>query len=314
MYLNSIGGYIPERRITNEYFEEVNGLTPEWLLQRTGIITRSRVSDDQDITTLGSNAVKKALINLPYDIDQVDLVISAGYTITDTVGTLAHRIQREFNISNAKVVAVTSACSSFVNAVEIAECYFAAGKATKALIVCAEINSMYSDDTNKSSGHLWGDASVAVFLSKEQQRKDEPEVMDVLTYGLAHVGKGPEGVCLYPKDGGITMNDGRDVFHYACIYMVQTLETLAAKHNIMMSDISYFACHQANLRIVKNVAQQLGMDEEKFFNNIQELGNTGSASAMLALSQNLEKINKGDIVGLTVFGGGYSAGGMLIKF
>ena len=68
-----------------------------------------------------------------------------------------------------------------------------------------------------------------------------------------------------------------------------------------------------NLKIVANVARQLDMSDEKFLNNIEELGNTGSASAAIVFAQNRDKFKKGETVGLTVFGGGYSCGAFLIK-
>lgn len=314
MYINAFGHYIPEKRVNNEFFRQINGLEPDWIIQRTGIYTRSKVSENEDVLTMGINAVASAKEKLPYPISDVDLIISAGYTMTDTVGTLAHRIQREFNIMDAQVLAVTSACSSFVNAVEIAEGYFAAGKSRKALIICSEANSVYNDYSNPKSGHLWGDGAVAVFISNESTNENEPKIVDIITKGLAYIGKGPDGVCLHPNNGGIAMNSGRDVFHYACQYMSASMEELLERNGRKIEDVSHFACHQANMRIVSNIAEQWHLPESRFFNNIHELGNTGSASAMLALSQNSDKINDGELVGLTVFGGGYSSGAMLIQF
>lgn len=314
MYINATGHYIPRVRITNDYFRQLNGLDSDWILQRTGIITRSRIGTDEDVVTMAINAVNDAALKIPYPISEVDLIISAGYTITDTVGTAAHRIQKRFEIENAQVVSIFSACSSFVNAVEIVEGYFRTGKAQRALVVCSEANSIYNDYSNPQSGHLWGDAAVALFVSAEQCSPQEAKITDIMTKGLANVGKGADGVCLYPNNGGITMQDGRDVFHYACIYLASTMEELLARNGLTICDIDHFVCHQANLRIVDNVARKWGVGTEKFFNNIHELGNTGSASAMLALSQNIDKVGRGELVGMTVFGGGYSSGAMLIRF
>ncbi|MEG1573495.1 MAG: ketoacyl-ACP synthase III [Bacteroidales bacterium] len=314
MYINAFGHYIPDGRVNNEYFKQLNGLDDDWIIQRTGIRTRSKIGDNEDVMSMGIKAVEVAMEGLAYAIGDVDLIISAGYTITDTVGTLAHRVQREFNIMNAQVLAVTSACSSFVNAIEIAEGYFATCKSQKALIICSEANSVYNDYSNPKSGHLWGDGAVAVFVSKEKTEENQPQVLDIITKGLAYIGKGPDGVCLHPNNGGIAMNSGRDVFHYACLYMSSSMEELLQRNGRRIEEVSHFACHQANMRIVANIAEHWHLPESKFFNNIHELGNTGSASAMLALSQNSDKIKGGELVGLTVFGGGYSSGAMLIQF
>lgn len=309
-----MGMFVPQGRINNKYFENTIGLSEEWLLQRTGIYSRSKTAENEDAFSMGIDAVNDAKLNLSYNIEDIDLIVSASYTILDTVGTLAHRVQRHFSIANAKVFAVTSACSSFVNGVEIIEGYFAMNKASKALIICSEENSAYNDLSNPQSGHLWGDAAVALFISKEKQSESDVEIIDLTTLGLGCVGKGPSGVGLFPKTTGITMQDGRDVFQNACIYMPKTLEALLDKNKLTINDVSYFACHQANLRIINNIANQWNLPEEKFLQNIKQIGNTGSPSSILSVIQNKDKFKKGDLIGLSVFGGGYSSGAMLIRF
>lgn len=313
MFLNSLGHYVPTERVHNDYFLEVNGLTGEWIKQRTGIETRSKAGADENVNTMAIAAVENAAKKLPYSLSEVDLIVAAGYTMMDTVGTVAHVVQRHFDMNLAQCVAITSACSSYVNAVEIVEGYFAMGKATKALVVCAEHNTYYSNQTDPTSGHLWGDAAVATFFSKESQQKNEPEVLEVFTRGLGHVGKGPGGVYLTPKEEGIVMPDGRDVFMNATRFMCEALEKVCSRRDMEVSQLDYIITHQANKRIVANVAHHLSMGEEKFVNNIQEFGNTGSASAALVLSQNIDMFKTGEFIGLTVFGGGYSSGGILVR-
>jgi 3-oxoacyl-[acyl-carrier-protein] synthase-3 len=114
---------------------------------------------------------------------------------------MAHVAQKEFNIPNAKAVYISSACSSFINAMEIVEGYFAMGKASKALVITAEHNTLYSNETDEKSGHLWGDGAAAIFVSKEQQKTGEAKIIDILTKGLGHVGKSTEAVYLHLAEG-----------------------------------------------------------------------------------------------------------------
>ncbi len=313
MFLNATGFYVPAGRIDNNYFQEKNGLTDEWIYPRTGIKTRSKANENENHNSMGLAAIEMARKAAPYDITEVDLIVSACYSPYDTVATLAHLAQREYNIDGAKAVYASSACSSFVNGLEIIEGYFAMGKATKAIIVCSEHNTYYSNETDPVCGHLWGDGAVAYFVSKERVSEDEAEIKTIYTCGLGNLGKGPEGVRLRPHEDGITMPDGRDVFIHACKYMVHALEQVATANDMTIDDINYLACHQANKRIVANVARQLKFGDERFFNNIEELGNTGSASAPLVLAQNLGSIKKGETAAVTVFGGGYSCGSFLLK-
>ena len=313
MYINSTGFYIPSGRIDNAYFEPINGLSDDWIVKRTGIHTRSRCAEDENTNTMAFEAVKNALPGLPYDIKDVDLIVAAAYSIQDTVATVAHEVQRAFDIDGAKAVCLTSACSSFINGLELIEGYFAMGKARKALLICSEQNSYYANEHDEKCGHLWGDAAAAFFLSAEPCAEGEPKIDAIYTCGLGNVSKGPDGVKLRPKEEGIMMPFGKDVFINACKYMIDGLSKAGQQAGgIRPEELDKIICHQANLRIVANVAHQLGLSMEHFDNNIDELGNTGSVGVGLVFSQNRDNYRKGDRIGLTVFGGGYSCGAAII--
>lgn len=314
MYINATGFYVPAGRVPNQYFLEVNGLTSEWIEKRTGIKTRSKAAPDENLDTMAKAAIEDALPKLPYDISEVDLIVAASYSPFDTVATPAHIAQRDYNITDAKALYLSSACSSFINALEVVEGYFAMGKASKALIISADHNSAYSNESDPKAGHLWGDAAVAMFVSKEKGAEKEGKIIEVYTRGLGHIGKGPEGVHLRPRDGGIMMPEGKDVFVNACTYMPQNVLYLLENNNFSLDQLSYFIGHQANMRIMSNIAKQLDLPEEKFLSNIEELGNTGSVSCALVYAQNADRFREGDLVGITVFGGGYSTGACLIQF
>ena len=313
MFINATGYYVPEERVHNQHFLNLNGLTSEWIEQRTGIKTRSKAKEEENINTMSLEAIKDALPKLPYDIKEVGLIISASYSPYDTVATAAHIAQREFGIENAKALYLSSACSSFVNALEVVEGYFAMGKASKALVISADKNSAYYNETDPKAGHLWGDAAAAFFISKEKQTGNEPEIVDIYTEGLGHISKGPEGVQLRPRHGGIMMPEGKDVFVQACTYMPKNALYLLEKNGYTLDNLTYLIGHQANMRIMANIAKQLELTDDRILHNIEEYGNTGSVSSALVYAENTDKYKPGDLICLTVFGGGYSAGACLIK-
>lgn len=313
MYINAIGQYIPANRISNAYFKELNGLDPEWIVQRTGIETRSRCAEGETVDTMAFQAVDDAIERLPYSVKDVDLIVAAHYCAYDTVATVAHMVQRHYEVAGAKALYVSSACSSFVNGLEVAEGYFAMGKAKKALLICSEQNSYYSNDSDTKAGHLWGDAAVAYFLSSERISDNDLEVLSVFTEGEGHIGKGPYGVMLRPKEFGIAMPEGRDVFLYAVKYMEYALNKNLEECGLTKDDVTYFITHQANMRIVKQLARMIEMPMDRFLNNITELGNTGSASAPLVLAQHQNDLKKGDTAALMVFGGGYSCASFIVR-
>jgi len=314
MFINTVSHYLPDQRIHNDSFKDLNGLEDEWIFERTGIRTRSKVDSGENANTMAVEAVTKALKTLPFDIKDVDLIIGASYTPYDTVATIGHVIQREFSIPEAQVVYISSACSSLVNALEIVEGYFALGKASRALVIASEHNTMYSDNTCEKSGHLWGDGATALFISDEPMGNKPGEILNIYTRGLAHIGKGTEAVYLRPAEGGLVMPDGRDVFMHACNYMRIALEKTLEDCNLAIADLDFIIPHQANHRIIANLIKQFDIQPQKVLTNIEQLGNTGCASTGICLSQNLKNIPADSLVGITVFGGGYSAGALLVRF
>lgn len=313
MYINATGFYIPAERVDNAHFLPINGLTDEWIVKRTGIHTRSRAGKDENQNSMALAAVADAVKRLPYDIKDVDLIVAAAYSAYDTVATVAHEVQKAYDIDGARAVYASSACSSFVNGLEIIEGYFATGKAHRALLVCSEHNTYYANERDEKAGHLWGDAAVAFFVSAEPCESGEPEIKSIYTCGLGNVSKGPEGVRLRPKEDGISMPFGKDVFVHACKYMTDALDKAGEMAGgIKPAELDHIICHQANLRIVANVAHQLGLPMERFCNNIGELGNTGSAGVGLVFAQQRDSFKPGENIGLTVFGGGYSCGAFIV--
>ncbi len=312
MFVNATGYYIPEKRLKNDYFSRLHGLDEDWYVKRTGIISRARANDKETIDYMCIAAVNNALPQLPYDIKEVDLIVFASYTPADTVGTTAHVVQREFQIERAKAFYISSACSSAINAMEIIRSFFATGIATKALLISGDRNSSYAADTDQQSGHLWGDGATAFFFSAASYTPADAAVLDITTQGLGHIGCGPAGVYLNPKEG-ITMAHGKDVFTQACTYMAQSTEAILAKNNYSLADLAYFIGHQANKRIVMHVCHTLNIPEHKSLTNIEELGNTGCTSALLVYAQNAGRFRPGDLICLSAFGGGYSTGTCLLK-
>jgi 3-oxoacyl-[acyl-carrier-protein] synthase-3 len=311
--INLVTHFTPKIVIPNEYFFVNYGLSNDEIISKSGIEQRRRTGLHENTNSMAIEAVKKALPSLPFPISEIDLIVGATYTPYDTGGTLAHAVQKQFKIENAKCFTIDSACSSFVNAVEIIECYFATNKASKALIIVSENNSAYSDDSDRNSGFLFGDGAAAIFITNQRYSDEDVAVIDVNTTGLGHIGKSIDAVCVRPNNGGIKMPFGKDVFQYACRYMVLEAEQILKKNFIPISHLKYLIPHQANARITDFISREMNLKPSQLLSNIKHFGNTGSASTPIVLSQNWKKLKKDDTIVITVFGGGYSSGAILLK-
>lgn len=313
MYINRVSHYLPTLIIGNEYFTELNNLSSEWIVERTGISERRKAGEDENTNTMAIDAVKSLLETIPYSKNEIDLIVGATYTPYDTIVSPAHAVQHFLQIPDIPVVSVSSACSSLLNAIELVEGYFAMKKATKALVVVSDHNTAYYNELDTISGHLWGDGASALLISKERQTDSDLFIRKLITGGAATSGKAVEAVVLRPNERGVVMPYGRDVFQNACTYMPKVSQQVLQACGLTIADIDYLIPHQANHRISLNVIGTLGISEDKLLSNIQRLGNTGCAGCAIALSENFDRFEKGQRLVVTVFGGGYSYGAMLIE-
>jgi len=313
MFLHQVGHYLPSQVVDNEHFTKLNGLSDEWIVQRTGIQLRRKAASAENSHSMGIEAVKALSNKIQVDINGIDLIVGATYTAYDAIVTLGHAVQHYLDIPEIPVVTISSACSSLLNAIEVVEGYFALNKASMAIVVTSEHNTGYYNETDTVSGHLWGDGAAALLITKERISDTDIEIKAVLTGGAATSGKATEAVVLRPNERGVIMPFGRDVFINACTYMPKASLQVLEKCGLGVDDVSYVLPHQANLRISLNVMNTLGISEEKLLSNIQYLGNTGCAGCAIGLSENWERFQKGDRIIITVFGGGYSYGAMLLE-
>jgi 3-oxoacyl-[acyl-carrier-protein] synthase III len=311
MYIHAVSHYLPEPVVGNEHFTQLNGLSNEWIIERTGIEQRRKAPPGENTNSM-SIAVTEQMQQTT-DLSGVDLIVGATYTPHDTIVTLAHAVQHHLQIADIPVVSISSACSSLLNAIEIVEGYFALGKASRALVIVTEHNTAYNNEEDTVSGHLWGDGAAALLITKDRQHEQDMTIRALLTGGAAHAGKATEAVVLQPLVKGVIMPHGRDVFINACQYMPKASLQVLERCGLTIADVDFVLPHQANLRISRNVMNTLGLPEEKLISNIQRLGNTGCAGCGIALSERWSDFLPGQRIVVTVFGGGYSYGAMVLE-
>ena len=107
----------------------------------------------------------------------------------------------------------------------------------------------------------------------------------------------------------VKKNPGEPEFH-------QAVKEVLEKNNVAQEEISFYILHQANKRIVEAIAKRLGEPLEKFPMNLEEYGNTSSASIPILLDElnRAGKLQKGQKIILAGFGAGLTWGASILEW
>ena len=322
--IKNLSSYLPENVLTNYDLEKKLDTNNDWIVTRTGIEERRIADKNESSDNMAIKAVKK-LIEKNENISDADAVIVATSTKSYTFPSTAGLIQKEFNIKNSCLAFdISAACSGYIYALNTAASLVESGECKKVLIVATEKCSDIINWEDRSTAILFGDG-VSVALIETREDNDSGVII------ATDIGSEPNDEILIVKGGGsaepiteknvedklnsISM-EGTEVFKKAVTTFDETIRKTVKSANLELSDLNLIITHQANTRIMNAVAKKLGLDDSKFYVNIQKYGNTSAASVGIAFTEAFEKnaIKKGDYVLLTAFGAGLTWGSTLIKF
>jgi 3-oxoacyl-[acyl-carrier-protein] synthase-3 len=281
----------------------------EWITTRTGIKER-RIAENESVVDLATKAAEEAIKNAGVDREEIEALILA--TLSPQLGfpATACLVQERLNLPPSAVsFDVTAACSGFLYALDVADAYLKSKKKKTILVVGAEKLSSVVDWSDRSTCVLFGDGAGAVVV-----RYDENSDSDVLSSKL--YSKGSEWKILYREPCGYLKMEGRKVFKEAVNGMTKAALEAIKEAGLTPDDIDLVVPHQANLRIIRALAEKLGVPMERVFVNVDRYGNTSAASIPIALYEALKegKLKRGMNVLLTAMGGGLTWGAMVLRF
>ena len=314
-----VGGYLPEKILTNFDLEKMVETSDEWIRERTGIQSRHIASDEQTTSSLAILAAKEALKNAKISGDEIDLIILATTTPDDTTPATAMRVQAELGAINAFAFDVQAACSGFMYALSVADKFIKTKSVKTALVIGAETLSRIVDWKDRNTCVLFGDGAGAVIVKGEEETEENKDtgIINIILHSdgrLRDLLTTTGGVSRTQTAGFVHM-EGREVFRHAVTNLSNVAQELIDTSNIKLSDVDYLVPHQANLRIIEGTAKKLDIPMEKVIVTLPEQGNTSAASIPLALYEGVksQKLKKGDLILLDAMGAGFTWAGALIR-
>jgi 3-oxoacyl-[acyl-carrier-protein] synthase-3 len=318
--MRGVGGYLPERVVTNDDLAKIVDTSDSWITSRTGIKERRIAADGELTSTMGSIAARAALADAGVDPQDIDLIILATSTPDQTFPATAVTIQADLGITEGAAFDVQAVCSGFVFALATADNYLKSGQFKRGLVLGAEAFSRILDWEDRSTCVLFGDGAGAVVV-EAQKLNGALTDRGILATCLRSDGRYRDK--LYVDGGpsstgtvGYLRMDGPEVFRHAVTKISEVIDATLAQAGYKASDISWFVPHQANRRILDGAARKLGLDPERIIITVDKHANTSAASIPLALSAGCSdgRIKPGDLVLMEAMGGGFTWGAVLIRW
>ncbi|AVJ17272.1 beta-ketoacyl-ACP synthase III [Serratia rhizosphaerae] len=309
------GSYLPVQVRTNADLEKMVDTSDEWIVTRTGIRERRIAAADESVATMGFEAASNALAMAGVAKEDVGLIIVATTTSSHAFPSSACQIQNMLGIKDCAAFDLAAACAGFTYALSVADQYIKNGAVKHALVIGADVLSRTLDPEDRGTIILFGDGAGAVLLGASEQ----PGILSTHLHADGHYG---DLLTLAYKDrqdkdkpAYVTMA-GNEVFKVAVTELAHIVDETLNANNLDRSELDWLVPHQANLRIISATAKKLGMGMDKVVVTLDRHGNTSAASVPAALDEAVRdgRIQRGQLVLLEAFGGGFTWGSALVRF
>lgn len=325
--IKGIGHYVPERVVTNDDLSKLMDTSDAWITERTGIKERRFFDPDKDtVAGMAANASRLALERAGLTTSDVDFIVFATITPDYFFPGSGVLMQRELGLEGIGALDIRNACSGFIYGISVADQFIKTGMYKTVLVVGAEIQSSAMDlsDRGRAVSVIFGDGAGAVVLQADSQP-------GILSTHLHADGRYAEE--LYIKDPGSSRKNrltkdmidedgvraymnGNMVFKHAVVRFQEVIMEALEANKLTKENIDLLIPHQANLRISHYLQEQLGLSDEKVYNNIMRYGNTTAASIPIAMSEAWQegKISEGTLLCMAAFGSGFTWASALVQF
>ncbi len=324
--LAGTGRWLPERMVTSAELGASLGVDEAWILQRTGIRERRLADGDTGTADMASRAGVAALEAAGIDAIDVELIVVATSTPDHLTPPTACEAQAALGATRAACFDIEGGFAGWIYALVVGDGLIRAGSVRNALVIGADKLSTVTDRADPNTAPLFGDGAGAVVLVADDDGTSGLCVRATSWWAdgtLADALQRPAGGAVRPFDADVLQEgahllrmEGTRLFRPAVRVMAEQARIVVARAGITLDDIGLVVPHQANLRIIRAVGAELGVDDVRVFVNIDRYGNTGAATIPIALD---EAVRGGRVdsasgpVLLVAFGAGATAGAAVLR-
>ncbi len=307
--------YLPKNILTND---DIAKEFPEWsaekIKSKIGVESRHNADKNETALDMAFEACQKLFSH--YDKNKVDFILFCTQSPDYFLPTTACILQDKLGLSKTiGALDFNLGCSGFVYGLTLAKGLIASGVAKNILLVTAETYSKFLDKEDKSNRTIFGDGAAVTIIEKDTAKTN-------LKFSVGTDGSGynnlivENGACRNKEEKPILFMKGPKIFTFAVENIPGLVANTLEKNNLTIDDIDLFVFHQASSYMLNYLRELCNIPEEKFFVEIETIGNTVSASIPIALKLALEsgKIKSGSKVMVVGFGVGYSWGAGIIEF
>lgn len=312
------GSYAPSYTMDNNDIAKLVETSDEWIRERTGV-ERRHIAGKETTVSMAVEAGRRALANAGTAPEEVDLILVSTISSNVLLPCAACEVQKELGAVKATGFDLGgAACSGFVFAYNTAMAFLASGVYRTVLVIGSETLSNITNWKDRGTCILFGDGAGAAVLKASEGQIYRPVTHsdgakgDALTCESRYTKNWKE----IPEENTYMKMDGQAVFKFAVRRVPEVIGEVLEANSVAPGDISCYILHQANRRIVEAVAKRLGEPVEKFPMNLQEYGNTSSASIPILLDElnRSGALKKGQKIVLAGFGAGLSWGASVLEW
>src|SRR5271167_2644989 len=318
--LSGVGGYLPERVVTNDELARTLETSDAWITERTGIRQRHIAGPKETAAFMGTEAARAALADAGAEPADVDAIILATSTPDQAFPATALRVQAALGVPGGFGFDLAAACAGFIYALSVADGMIRAGQVRGVLVIGSEVYSRILNWQDRGTCVLFGDGAGAVLLRAGEGDGSGADRGILSTHLHAQGSLGDilyvDGAVGQPDKSGHLVMNGREVFRHAVLRLTEAVQEALTANGLTRRDVDWLVPHQANLRIIDAMGRKLGLAADRVVVTVDRHANTSAASVPLALAEAWHdgRIRPGDLVLLEALGGGLTWGSALVRY